>query len=592
MRTALFPFIIFSAIMLNAQPSIRYTLSMPKPHNHLFEVTIRISDVTSPTLDLHMAAWRTGRYVIMDFAGGVQEFSAQNGSGKTLPFKKIDKDTWRIEKGKEKTALITYKVFANEFNMRTRELNGEHAFLDPLAVFMYVDELKNVPLQLTVVPYGDWKVTTGLEEVKGLPLTYSAPNFEYFGDCPIEIGRQQDFTFDVDGVPHIISMYGEGSWKIDSLISDIKKIVEVTKQFWGVLPYKKYVFLIHCQPNARGGTEHINSTVMGVQPFSFSDPAAYQNFLSLVSHEFFHTWNVKQLKPASIAPYDFSKENYSEEFWVSEGSTSYYDDLMLVRSKFIQPDRYLNIVTQMVNADRSRYGNTVQSLAESSFDAWIKYWRSRQNSNIAESNYYEKGSHVSLLLDLELRHRSKNKYSFDDVLRTMLKRFPPSKGFTNDDLKKVCEELGGGSFHEFFKNYIFGTAPLPWDQTLAYAGLELAPNESAPPVGLGITLSETNGRSVVTSILPGSPADLSGLELQDEIIALNGFKFRTSDLKPKLGLMKAGDTATLHLFRNEKIKEINVSLASVGAVSVTVRKMDNPDELQKSIYDRWLGISQ
>lgn len=590
MKASFVLFILFS-VMITAQPTVFYKLSMSNPSSHLLEVEVRIEHRTGKTLDLHMPAWRTGRYMILDFAGGVQEFSARGDASTPLPFRKVDKDTWRIESGSSRTVTARYKVYANEFNMRTRELNSEHAFIDPLSVFMYVQELKEKPVELTVEPYQDWKVTTGLNSVPGKPFTFTAPTFEYFGDCPLEIGRQKDFDFFVDGKQHTISIYGEGNWNIDTLITDFTKIVIANKEFWGTLPYDRYIFMIHCQPNAGGGTEHINSTIMGVRPFIFSNPAAYKGFLGFVSHEYFHTWNVKQLRPKAIAPYDFSKENYAEEFWVSEGSTSYFDDLILLRTGHSDARSYLEIISQMVNNERSRFGNTVQPLAESSFDAWIKYWRGRQNSQNAESDYYGKGAQVSLLLDLEIRQRSKNAHSLEEVMRTMFKRFPLTIGFTNDDLRRVCEELAGGSFKEFFSQYLYSTAPLPWESTLRFAGLEVVLKDSVKKVSLGITTADAGEKTRIVHVAPNSPGAAAGLDLQDEVLALNGFRVRTSDLTERIASMKPGETAVITLFRNDRLIEATVKPEQFGAKNYTVKKVLLPDTLQRTIYEDWLKES-
>lgn len=582
------PLLFFFTFMANAQPSIFYKLSMSDPQSHLFEVEINVNDFKSNTIEFHMPAWRTGRYMIFDFSGGIQEFFTSDEKGNPLPFRKTDKDTWRVEKGNARSIIATYKVYANEFNTRTRELNSEHAFVDPLSVFMYVEELKNKPLELTVIPFSNWKVTTGLDEVPGKQFSFAAPNFEYFGDCPLEIGNQNDFEFFVDGKKHIISIFGEGNWNSDTLINDFTKLIIINKEFWGDLPYNKYIFMIHCQPNASGGTEHINSTIMGVRPFAFSNPATYKGFLGLVSHEFFHTWNVKQLRPKAIAPYDFSKENYSEEFWVSEGATSYYDDLLLVRAKYFDARSYLENIALMVNNDRSRYGNRIQPLAESSFDAWVKYWRGKQNSQNAESDYYGKGSHVSLLLDLEIRQRSNNKYSLDDVLRTMVKRFPISAGFVNADLQKICEEFGGGSFKDFFTNFIYSTTPLPWEQTLAFAGLEVFVKDSTKKIGLGIATQDFGERTRISNVTPGSPGAEAGLDFNDEIVALNGYRMRSSDLNERMTSTKEGEEITITLFRNDKLKEIKVRLENFGTPTYAVKKTAKPTPLQKTIYESWL----
>ncbi|MEW5798992.1 MAG: PDZ domain-containing protein [Bacteroidota bacterium] len=580
-------FIIMTA-MVHTQPTVHYTLGMSHPSTHLLEVQIRVEEVKSKALDLHMPAWRTGRYFIFDFSGGVQEFSAIDDNGTLLPWKKIDKDTWRIERDGAKTVTVRYKVYANEFNQRTRELNGEHAFVDPAAVFMYVDELKTFPIEISIHPYGDWHVTTGLDEVEGKKFTYTAPSFEYFADSPIEIGNQHDFEFLVDGKSHIISIYGEGNWNADTLIRDFTKIILANKEFWGDLPYKKYIFFIHCQPNAGGGTEHINSTIMGARPFIFSNPAAYNGFLGLVSHEYFHTWNVKQLRPKAFAPYDLSKESYTEELWISEGTTSYYDDLILVRTGYRQANEYLDVIAQMISSDRSRPGNSIQPLSQASFDAWIKYWKRQQNSYKAESDYYGKGSHVSLLLDLEIRHRSNNASSLDDVMRTMYRRFPLTKGFTNTDFISVCEDFAGGRMKEFFNNYLYGTAPLPWENILTYAGLEVSVKDTAKKINLGITTQDVGDKIKVTGVMPNSPAERSGIEINDEIIALNGYRVRTTDLNERISSLGEGNQIVLALFRNDKLKEIKVRLEYFGFAAYSVKKVSTPSNVQKNIYEGWL----
>ena len=571
-------------------PAVEYSLAMPAPSTHLFHVEVRIPAPKGSVVEFHMPAWRTGRYVIQDFSGGVQEFFAQDENGTPLAWKKTDKDTWRVERGSSGIVTVRYKVYANEFNQRTRELNSEHAFLDPAAVFMYVEELKNAPLRLTVLPFENWHVTTGLDEVPGVPHTFTAPEYEYFADCPLEIGTQTDIVFTAGGKKHIISIYGEGNWNRDTLAADFTKIVLANLAFWGDLPYEKYVFQIHCQPNARGGTEHINSTIMGVTPFIFANANSYKRFLNLVSHEYFHTWNVKQLRPKAFAPYDFSKESYSEELWISEGATSYFDDLILLRAGFRAADEYLELIAQMIGSDRERFGNSIQPLAESSFDAWVKYWRNRQNSRNAESDYYGKGQHVSLLLDLQIRQSSNNRFSLNDVMKAMVQRYPRIAGFTNKDFIAVCEEFAGTSMKKFFDDYLYGTAPLEWERVLEYAGLNVIAKDPSLKNGLGAFTVDAGEKILVTGVYPGSPAAQAGIEIQDEIIALNGYRQRSADLHDRIAAMKTGEEYVVTLFRNDKLREIRLTAGPAGSPRFTVVKSAKPSKLQQSILHSWLRI--
>jgi len=575
------------------QPNIHYTLGMSKPYTHLFEVQVGIDHLPAPEkeIDLVMPAWRSGRYVIFDFSGGVQEFSAADADGHAIPWLKIDKETWRVERGTASRISVRYLVYANEFGDRTRGLNDEHAFVDPSTVFMFVKKRANEPVDLTVVPFGGWRVTTGLEAVAGSKDQFTAPTYEYFADCPIEVGNQSDFTFEVDGKQHDFMIAGSKSLDTTRMVADLTRLVEANKKFWGRLPYKRYVFMLEVYPNMGGGTEHINSTIMQRRPFAFDSPEEYQDFLGLVSHEYFHTWNVKQLRPKGITPYDYTKEDYVKELWIAEGTTSYYGPLLLVRLGDTMPEEFLASVASGVQGDRMRPGNRIQSVTESSFDAWVKYWRGRQNAYNAESDYYNKGSHVSLLLDLEIRHDSNNKHSLDDVMRTMFERFPLGKGYTVDDFQKVSEEMAGADLSPFFADYVHGTTPIPWEKFLGYAGLDLERKDTLPRPWLGVLTTERDNQTRIYSVVAGSPAYDAGLDVDDEILALDGYRVRSSDLTNRIAEMKAGDTVGVTVFRNDKLREFKVILRNQEFPGYRIVKVANPTELQKKIYEDWLKTS-
>jgi predicted metalloprotease with PDZ domain len=573
---------------LSQQPAIHYSLGMSQPSTHLLEVEVRCENIRggAETIDFILPVWRPGRYVVLDFAGGIQSFSASDGDDKPLSWSKTDKATWRVTAGKANAVTIRYKVYANEFNMRTRGLNDEHAFVDGSAVFMYAERFRALPLQLTVQPFGSWHVTTGLE---GSGKEFAAPNYDYFVDCPLEIGNQKDFPFTVEGVPHLLSIYGEGNWNPDTLTHDIVRIVTAQKNFWGQFPYKRYVFLLHCTNSGGGGTEHINSTIMGFRPYGFKNPDSYRGFLGLVSHEFFHTWNVKQLRPKGIHPYDFTKENYTQELWIAEGTTSYFDQLILVRTGFTQADKYLEQIAGGVQGDRQRPGNAAQSVADASFDAWVKYWKGGEQSNNFESDYYDKGSMASLLLDLDIRQRTQNARSLDDVMRAMYNRYPLSgPGYTLADFQKASEEAAGESLKKFFDDYVYGTAPLPWEEYLLRAGLLLAPKDSVQKTWLGVGTSDVGDKTRVTRVTAGSPGYAAGLDIGDEILALDGSRVRTGDLNDRVGERKPGDKVTLTVFHNDRLKEVRVTLASSPVPAYKLTKIPAPTSMQKSIYESWL----
>jgi predicted metalloprotease with PDZ domain len=593
MPRSIFFFAIVSGIFLlpgyslGQQPKILYTLGMAKPQTHLFEVGMRLESLPSEQLlEFILPVWRPGRYMISDFASGVQEFEAFDGEEKSLQWEKVDKTTWRVATKGASTVQVRYKVYANEFNQRTRGLNSEHGFADGTAVFMYVQAYRNLPLNLEVQPYKAWHITTGLE---GGGRRFSAPSYDYFIDCPLEIGTQKDFTFEVDGVPHVLSIAGGGNWNADTLIRDISKIVTAQKNFWGEFPYEKYVFLVHCMSNPTGATEHLNSTIVQTGFFVFRNPMSYRMFLGIVSHEYFHTWNVKQLRPKGLHPYDFTKENYSRELWIAEGTTSYYGGLLMIRSGFTKAESYLEGIGDGVQADRERHGNLVEPVSEASFDTWVKDSRGTEQDYNAESDIYNKGANASMLLDLQIRKLSSNRHSLDEVMRAMYKRFPLSgTGYTLKDFQAVAEEVAGASLQGFFNDYIYGTKPLPWEESLRTAGIDLIPKDSLRKPWIGVAASDAGERTKIRNVVAGSPAEEAGIEIGDELLAFNGFRVRANDFIDRIGEMKIGDAFTITIFRNDALRQIQVKAGSAPVPAYTASKVKSPTPDQKAVYESWL----
>lgn len=586
-KTLLFltPF-FFVVFAFGQSPEIRYKLGMPQPWTHLMEVEVSYSGLprSGATIDFKLPVWRSGRYVIYDFAGDVQEFSAVDGGGAALPWEKTDKLTWSVRKGNAATVVARYKVYANEVNQRTKEMTDEGAFLDGTSVFMYIDQYRSRPLTLEVHPYKDWHVTTGLES-SGRNV-FTSPTYEYLVDCPLFVGNQTDVEFEAGEKPHVLSIMGEGNYDTKQMTKDLTKLVEANKEFWGDLPYKRYVFMVHVSPRHGGATEHINSTIIGARPWGFTNPNSYNGFLGTASHEYFHTWNVKQIRPKGISPYDWTKENYTKELWIAEGTTSYYTPLMMIHAGLSKGSSILNRLPGQIQGDRQKPGNTMQSATESSFDAWVKYWKGKEQSYNAETDYYDRGAKLSGLLDLEIRQRSKNKASLDNVMKAMYKQFPwNGTGYTVDDFRKLCDQFAGGSLKQFFDDYVYGAGSLPWEKVLLYAGLEVKPRDEEK-VWFGAFARGDQPR--IGRLVSGSPAYNAGLDIGDEIVALNGYQVSANEFNSRVGDMKEGDVAKLTVIRNGKLREFNVTIKNNPVPGYAVTKVKNPSSLQKSIYESWL----
>lgn len=455
-------------------PRITYEVRLPAPHTQTIDITMRIAGVSGERVDVALPVWRPGRYEVLEFAGSVRRLTARSAAGAALPVRKVDKSTWRVETGGADEVRVDYEIYANSLGDRTRHVDDTHAFLSGSSVFLYVPQRRAEPVSVRIdVPQG-WRVATGLEADRGQPGVFHAPSYDVLIDCPIEAGVHEWHAFDVDGAAHELVLWGRAAYDAERVTADLASLVAEQRRFWDGAPYERYLFIVHAADGIGGGTEHLNSTVMQVSPRAFETPERYRGFLTLASHEFFHTWNVKALRPAGLNPYDFSRENYTDLLWVAEGATSYYADVLLVRAGLLKPKEFHKRLAERIGDYRDRPGRQVQSVAEASFDAWIKFNRPTPDSVNTTVSFYSEGALATMLLDLELRRRTDNGVSFDDVLRDLYRRFPLSgPGYTSSELIESVERLSGQEFDGFFADYVFGTKEMEFETALATAGLEL-----------------------------------------------------------------------------------------------------------------------
>lgn len=590
----LFNFFFFNSSAFSTKPDITYTVSMPFPSNHMYEVSLKVenySPLPQSFVDFKLPSWRSGRYVILDFASGIQEFTAEDENGNSLKWSKTDKDTWRVNGSSNNNYIIKYKVFSNEISIRTRGLNDEGGFIDASAVLMYAEKLRNNPLKVKFIPNKNWHVTTGLNKSNGSENTFVAPDYDFLADCPFLIGNQIDRNFYINDVRFTISFPPDVEYNADTVVNDIRNISKTICDFWGDMPFEHYNYLLIRDRFDYGATEHINSTVFNISSVTFTNKDRYNTFLSNIAHEFFHTWNVKQLRPKGIDPYDFNKENYSEEFWIAEGLTSYYQNIFMIRAGYLTPDKYVENLTGNIQNDIERPGNYIQNLAESSFDAWIKHSANTPNKYISETDFYSKGANVSLLLDLEIRNSSENKYSLDDVIKTMYKNYTLSEGgYTNKDFINLCEKYNGSSMESFFQKYLYGLDTLDWKKYLNNAGLDLSISYEPEKTYAGISTGESGDRLLIRYIAPGSPAYNAGLDANDEIIALDGYRVSSSSFKSRISDKNEGDEIILTIMREDKLREFKVILGSLEQANYKLEKSEDPEELQETIFNSWMSV--
>jgi predicted metalloprotease with PDZ domain len=497
--------------------------------------------------------------------------------------------------------------------VRTSELNSSHAFWNNANILMYLEGQLKTPSTVRVLAPDVWKVATGLPAVPGQKNTFRAENFDVLYDSPFEASNFKTLVFNVKGIPHRIVIDGEGNYDPERMRRDVQKIVETEVELMGgEVPYRDYTFILHLRSNAGGGLEHLNSAALGYPRFGFKIVAGdratsaapnmtatperdYRGFLGLVSHEFFHLWNVKRIRPDALGPFDYTQENYTKLLWVAEGITDYYADLSLRRAGLITESEFLSAIARSIQSLQNTPGRLEQSVEESSFDAWIKYYRQDENSVNSQISYYDKGAILGLLLDLEIRKRSNNAKSLDDVLRYLYTEFfKKNRNYGPTDFQKAAELMAGSSLEEFFSRFVRGKEELDYNAALEAAGLRLDTN--GPPVAgaavervyFGADVAEEGERLMVRRVYAGSPAYEQGLNAGDQIVALDNMRVTKDFFNARMAEKRPGDLINLTIFRFDDLSTLLIKLAERREGTYRIVPLPNPTPAQTRVYRDWL----
>lgn len=591
--------IVFNLILINSilaetksrksLNEINYSVSFEKPFTHYCEVEISLTGLNQDTLIFSMPVWTPGSYLIREFAKNVEGVTAENFSNEKITVEKINKNSWKVDTKNQSDIKFKYRVYCNELTVRTSEINSEHAFLSNAGVFMFARGFENIKCVLKINLPPEWKnISTGL--TKESETIYSAENYDIFIDSPIEIGNQNVLEFEINEIKHYICLAGKGNYKDEVIIKDFKAIAEEEiKLLGGEIPYSQFTYIIHLVEKGGGGLEHLNSFVAEINRWNFIDEKLYKKFLGLVSHEFFHVWNVKRIRPEALGPFDYDNENYTKSMWVAEGWTSFYDNLILKRSNLIDDMEYYEFLNTEVNDIMRFTGRFSQSLSESSFDAWIKYYRKDENSNNSQISYYTKGALVALMLNIEIIKNTNGKKSLDDALRMLYEDYKndKSKGYTDERVKEVCEIAAGKNLDEFWKKYIYGVDELPLEKYLNDCGLKLVNENDSIKCSLDIETKTENGRYIVTKVFTGGSGFESGLNSGDEIIAINGIRVDSKLTEDLLKEHTEGENIKVLINRKGIIYVIDVKLLK-PIPKYKIKETENKTNEQQEILDKWL----
>jgi predicted metalloprotease with PDZ domain len=583
---------------------VTHRVYLADPHAHLLGVETTIGSDGGPLPDplvLFMPVWTPGSYLVREYARHVESFTARSSDG-PLGVEKIRKNAWAVRHAGAARILVAYRVYANEMTVRTNHVDASHAYWNGAATYLAVDGAAELGAELRIDMPEGWSIATALAPLADRPGTFVASSFDELCDAPVECGKLLERTFTTLGKSHRMVAWDNPDARSvdwDKVTADTQTIIEAEARLIAgnrdpkeALPYDKYLFLWHVSPRGRGGLEHRSSATLLVKPQSFGTRNGYLDVLSLIAHEFFHLWNVKRIRPGGLSPYRYESENYTRALWWFEGATAYYDWRVLALSKLATPAEYLNHLAEEIARLDDTPGASVHSLAESSFDAWIKAYRPDENSLNSTVSYYLKGEIVCALLDLEIRRRSGGKASLDDVVRHLFWNYGAQDRPVDEKAwPGVFASVAGTSLEDCLNRWVSGTDPLPVSEMLRTAGLEIerTSRRDAPKVALGLKVKLEGGRAIVDAIYRGRAAQKAGIDVRDELVAIADRRVEDAKLDACLAGREPGQVVPVLIARDGWVRTVQVALEAARPTETKISARADASAEEQRLYEAWLG---
>ncbi len=565
----------------NQTAKLHYTLVIEKNHYDAFQVVIQVEHVDKNELIFRMPRWSPGAYRLRDYYENVRNFTAKDLRGHSLKVTRVEKDAWQVQTH-NLPVMVNYEVQpAFEF-WSGYALDSTYAIIQGPSVFMYIEGRKNEPIEITYkIPHG-WQLVSPLPETNS-SFTFHANNYDEFIDAPVFMGKFEYHKFKIQNVPFFVVLLGPVNFEISDFLDLIKRICKYQISLFNEIPFKKYVFFYRIQNQRRGGggLEHLNSTVI-----TLSSRRLEQNILNaaeVTAHEFFHAWNVKRIHPVGLGPFDYTKEVRTGNLWFSEGVTSYYAKLTLLRSHIWSLTKFLQEMADEIERLQETGERLFVSVQNVSRSIWE---RGYANPGLS---YYNKGQILGWLLDLEVRRRTNNRVGLDDVMRFMNWWFAKENaGFAEGEIRRTLNALTQTDFTDFFENYVAGTAELPYEEILSSAGFNVSiESEWVPSIGDLLFLGPRNR---VVLVEKGSPAEASGLRRGDLLIKIDDQLITSrSQFFDYIQQKKIGDIIKLKIRRDEIEKDLKVKIGRQQIVSCEIDPMSKLSKIQKVIFDGWLN---
>ncbi|MBT6175845.1 MAG: M61 family metallopeptidase [Deltaproteobacteria bacterium] len=599
--------------------SVHFVISMNRPASHMFNVTMTVQEPNTEEQLFSLPAWIPGSYLLREFAKSLGPISARLEAG-PIEVHKVDRNTWAV-RGAKGPLTLQYDVYAWDMSVRSAHLDQTHGYYNGTSVCLMTHGMENESHSVEIIEPSDekcvnWRVATTLKRVTGEEWgfgLFESPDYDDLVDHPVEMGDFTLATFEAAGVPHHIAITGRHSTDCERLCADLKEICETHINMFGELPKMDcYLFQVMAVGNAYGGLEHRSSTSLvckrddlpqkGVEEVT----EGYRQFLGLCSHEYFHTWNVKRIKPAMFLPYDLSKESHTTLLWAFEGITSYFDDLGLIRSGMVDTESYLELLGRGATRVYRSYGRHKQSLFDSSFDAWTKFYRQDENAPNAIVSYYTKGAIVALALDMKIRHVTQDEKSLDDVMRVLWARHgKPLVGVPEDGVEKIVQEVAGEDFTDFFDSALRGTDDIELNPLLEPLGVRFCvrPQENSADKGgkpskkkvteqgcIGARTGAGGFGAKVLNVFDGAAAEDAGLAAGDVVVALDGLRVTGTDLEDRVAALKVGEEVSVHAFRRDELVTTTLKVGSPVADTVYFELIEDASEAVVARRNAWLGL--
>ena len=581
--------------------SVRFRISVPAASHHLFHIEVTVHGVGElASLDFHLPAWSPGSYFIREYAQHLERFIARGDDGGKRMVRKNAKATWTVDCRDTNSVELSYDVYSHDLGVRNNHVDATHGFLTPSATFVHPEGRLADEIEVEIVAPDDWGIFCPLPNREGSSTVFYASDFDELYDAPIEIGPHKSFTFDALGVEHTVVFWGEGNYDQERLARDMPKIVEANAElFGGTLPYDSYLTIVLLTDGHFGGLEHRNSTALMFDRHGFSkgegtlDPPitdkGYVDFLTLFAHEHFHTWHVKRIRPQRLGPFDYSQENYTRDIWTIEGITSYYQDVMMLRAGLIDPQAFLDGFADAIRVMETIPGRQLQSLEDSSFDAWIKLYRPHENNRNSTVSYYLKGSVIAGLLDIYLRSETGGERTLDTVMQALWKSYSGEAGSPEGGLEAIVEDVAGIEVWEFFDALVRGTRDPDYQDYFESVGLVFErTHKDAPKPWIGADLKSKNGELTVTSLRSDGPA-YTALDVNDVVLSVNHYRVDETSVAARLRDAGIGNTVQIHVFREGLLMDVAVPIEASPPDIYVLSVRPNLVEEVAAILEGWLG---